>query len=77
MGGAVFVLLTRAGSNDKPAGLTATSRVAYTLRRDGEGTRAARGKLMTTELQGKVGLVTVGTSGIGRDAAVLFAKAGA
>src|SRR6266849_10833511 len=32
---------------------------------------------MTTELQGKVGIVTGGTSGIGRDAAVLFAKAGA
>jgi NAD(P)-dependent dehydrogenase (short-subunit alcohol dehydrogenase family) len=33
--------------------------------------------MMTTELQGKVGIVTGGTSGIGRDAAVLFAKAGA
>ena len=32
---------------------------------------------MTVELQGKVGIVTGGTSGIGRDAAVLFAKAGA
>jgi NAD(P)-dependent dehydrogenase (short-subunit alcohol dehydrogenase family) len=32
---------------------------------------------MTMELDGKVGLVTGGTSGIGRDAAVLFAKAGA
>jgi NAD(P)-dependent dehydrogenase (short-subunit alcohol dehydrogenase family) len=32
---------------------------------------------MTMELEGKVGLVTGGTSGIGRDAAVLFAKAGA
>ena len=32
---------------------------------------------MTTELQGKVGIVTGGTSGIGRDASVLFAKAGA
>jgi NAD(P)-dependent dehydrogenase (short-subunit alcohol dehydrogenase family) len=31
---------------------------------------------MTTELRGKVGIVTGGTSGIGRDAAVLFAKAG-
>ncbi len=32
---------------------------------------------MTTELHGKVGIVTGGTSGIGREAAVLFAKAGA
>ena len=32
---------------------------------------------MKPELHGKVGLVTGGTSGIGRDASVLFAKAGA
>jgi NAD(P)-dependent dehydrogenase (short-subunit alcohol dehydrogenase family) len=32
---------------------------------------------MTAELHGKVGIVTGGTSGIGRDTAVLFAKAGA
>jgi NAD(P)-dependent dehydrogenase (short-subunit alcohol dehydrogenase family) len=31
---------------------------------------------MPTELEGKIGLVTGGTSGIGRDTAVLFAKAG-
>jgi len=35
------------------------------------------GEIMATELHGKVGIVTGGTSGIGRDAAVLFAKAGA
>jgi NAD(P)-dependent dehydrogenase (short-subunit alcohol dehydrogenase family) len=32
---------------------------------------------MTTELEGKVGVVAGGTSGIGRETAVLFAKAGA
>jgi NAD(P)-dependent dehydrogenase (short-subunit alcohol dehydrogenase family) len=32
---------------------------------------------MAMELEGKVGLVTGGTSGVGRDTAVLFAKAGA
>jgi hypothetical protein len=35
------------------------------------------GESMTTELRGKVAIVTGGTSGIRRDTAVLFAKAGA
>jgi len=39
-------------------------------------TRRFRGEIMTTELRGKVAIVTGGTSGIGRDAAVLLAKAG-
>jgi NAD(P)-dependent dehydrogenase (short-subunit alcohol dehydrogenase family) len=34
-------------------------------------------RIMTMELRGKVGVVTGGTSGIGRDAAVLFSRAGA
>ncbi len=32
---------------------------------------------MTRELEGKIGLVTGGTSGIGRDASIFFARAGA
>src|SRR6266576_6990410 len=37
----------------------------------------SQGEIMTAELHGRIGLVTGGTTGIGRDTAVLFAKAGA
>src|SRR6266480_570363 len=37
----------------------------------------SQGEIMTAELHGRIGIVTGGTSGIGRDTAVLFAKAGA
>src|SRR5580704_10339530 len=37
----------------------------------------SRGEIMTLDLQGKVGIVTGGTSGIGRETSILFAKAGA
>jgi NAD(P)-dependent dehydrogenase (short-subunit alcohol dehydrogenase family) len=36
-----------------------------------------QGEIMTAELKSKVAIVTGGTSGIGRDTSVLFAKAGA
>src|ERR1700676_4091561 len=72
--------MRRLKSNPRAAGRCSAMRFRYTSERVCDKTDAMsflKGRTIMNEFQGKVGILTGGTSGIGRAAAIAYAREGA